>query len=118
MSKIWNSFDRFRQLVSSVQSSGDIEVSVPLEGPIAEAQQQHVAFFKALRGSGQFAMSMEEADTYEIVEVTEELDARIPGFFPESNGTLIKLKLSSPGKIDKIFTFGEYAVFGKHGLFG
>ena len=111
ISKIWNSFDRFRQLVAYVQSPEMVDVQIPLEGDIIDEQKASIEFFKELRGSGQFSgVDPILADTYRINNVEFQEDHRIATYFPESNGKKVRLHLESKGLPDKVFTFGEAAI--------
>lgn len=111
LSKIWNGFDRFRQLVVSIQPPIITEVNVPLDGPVAIEQNAYLDFLEDLRGSGQIIdVSLEVADSYEIAKVIYEVDPKISEYFPGSNATKVRLQLVSKENRDKFFTFGEAAI--------
>jgi hypothetical protein len=111
LAKIWNSFDRFRQLVAFVQTPEMFEISVPLAGPIVDEQKANIEFLKELRGSGQITdVEPEVADTYKINEVEYLIDPKIAEYFPGSNGTKVRLHLISKGLQNKVFVFGEAAI--------
>lgn len=111
LSKIWNGFDRLRQLVSVIQDKTVTEINAPMDGLVADTQRQHFDFLEDLRGSGQIGnLPMVEADTYQIAEVRQENNPKIQEYFEGSTATAIKLLLTSQGRQDRIFTFGEYAV--------
>jgi hypothetical protein len=111
LSKIWNGFDRFRQLIASIMPDTITEVYVPLEGPIVSEQKKHMDFLEDLRGSGQITdVTLEVANTYKISEVICEVDPQIAEYFPESEATKIKLHLVSDGNREKHFLFGEAAI--------
>jgi hypothetical protein len=83
LSKIWNSFDRFRRLVASIQRPEITEVFVPLEGALADEQRANINFLKELRGSGQIiGIGPEVADTYRISEIEFQDDPKIAEYFP------------------------------------
>jgi hypothetical protein len=111
LSKIWNSFDRFRRLVASIQRPEITEVFVPLEGALADEQRANINFLKELRGSGQIiGIGPEVADTYWISEIEFQDDPKIAEYFPRSRATKIRLHLVSEGNPNKLFTFGEAAI--------
>lgn len=113
LSKIWRAFDCLRQLISSIQPDAITDVSVPMNCPTAVEQMRHLDFLDALRGSGQIAeLTMEEADTYHIIEVLEEHNPTIHEYYTNSSATAIKLMLqdANPMTREKRFTFGEAAV--------
>lgn len=113
LSKIWRAFDCLRQLISSIQPDNINDVEVPMNGPTAVEQIRHLDFLEALRGSGQIAgLSMEEADTYHIIEVLEEHNPMILEYYTRSTAMAIKLRLQNgdPTAREKRFTFGEAAV--------
>ncbi len=111
LSKIWHCFDGFRQLVASIQSQEITDVEVPLTGETADLQKENRKFHETIRGSGQInGVTPEVADTYRIVNVELQDDARIPELFPDSSAQKIMLNLSSQGRNDKVFTFGEAAI--------
>ncbi|WP_295118525.1 hypothetical protein [uncultured Chitinophaga sp.] len=111
--KIWRAFDCLRQLISSIQPNDVIDVNAPMDNAVATEQKRHLDFLETLRGSGQIrGISIELADSYNIVEVLEEKNPLILDYYANSSATAIKLRLQSPlpETREKHFTFGENAV--------
>lgn len=111
ISKIWNSFDRFRKLIVSIQSRIEPDIFIPLENKIADEQRSHIELLEMLRGAGQISgVSLEVADSYRITEVEYEENPQIKEVFPAYSGAKINLRLASNDRTDKIFAFGEVAI--------
>lgn len=111
LSKIWQSFDRFRQLVASIQSSHDDYVYIPLEGPAVDEQLSHMQLLEIMKGSGQInGISPDVADAYKISHVEYSEDAHIGKYFPEHMSAKVTLHLVQDGMIDRHFIFGEAAI--------
>lgn len=109
VSQIWNTFDRSRQLISSLQKSPDPVLRLPLKGSVVEQQEVYYHALKAIQGDSTLPAGMNDSLAF-IKSLNFYLDDRYERIDPLSRFHFLKLRIedSEGGKCG--YKFGEIAV--------